>query len=78
MLSEILSTCLDKTLINKTPTYKRTADILSYKMIYSFPKPLQDFLSILYRRTRERKVQDNIYTSTFFKLMYDYSDVVKI
>ncbi|XTI82502.1 hypothetical protein V2W45_1227418, partial [Cenococcum geophilum] len=53
ILSEILSTCLDKTLIDKTLTYKRTIDILSYKIIYSFPKPLRDFLSVLYKRTRE-------------------------
>ena len=61
MLSEILSTCLDKTLtdetsIDKTPTYKRTADILFYKIICLFFKPLRDFLSVLYRRTREQKV----------------------
>ena len=78
ILSEILSTYLDKTLIDKTLIYKRTADILSYKMIYLFPKPLWDFLSVLDRRTRERKVYNIIYISTFFKLMHDQSNTLQV
>ena len=76
ILSEILSTCLDKTLIDKTLTYKRTTDILFYKIIYLFPKPLQDFLSILYRRTREWKVYNIIYISIFFELIYDHFNIL--
>ncbi|OCL11874.1 hypothetical protein AOQ84DRAFT_172745 [Glonium stellatum] len=68
MLSEILSTCLDE----------RTAKLLSYSMIQSFPKSLRDFLSLLYRRTRGRKLQDIIYTSAFSKVMHDRSDALLV
>lgn len=78
MLSEILSTCLNETPTDETPTYERTADILSYRMIRSFPKPLRDFLSVLYRRTREQKVQDIIYTPAFSELMHDRSNASRV
>jgi len=68
MLSEILSTCLNE----------RTAKLLSYSMIQSFPKSLRDFLSLLYRRTRGQKVQDIIYTSAFSKVMHDRSDALLV
>jgi len=66
ILNEIFNICLNK----------KTAKSLFYNMIHLFPKSLQDFLSVCYKRTRGQKVQDVIYTSAFSKLMHDHFETL--